>query len=74
MCNRIPCSEPCTHKLKCGHGCLGLCGELCPDICKVCNPENMPEIFFGHEEDEDARYVDDYAILTYTLAKIILAA
>ncbi|XP_077298497.1 NFX1-type zinc finger-containing protein 1-like [Arctopsyche grandis] len=57
ICDRIPCSESCPIDLKCGHGCLGLCGELCPDICKVCNPENMPEIFFGNEEDEDARFV-----------------
>ncbi|XP_077298367.1 NFX1-type zinc finger-containing protein 1-like [Arctopsyche grandis] len=57
ICDRIPCSEPCSLKLKCGHGCLGLCGEVCPDICRICKPDCMPEIFFGNEEDEDAKFI-----------------
>lgn len=24
------CNEPCLQKLKCGHACLGMCGEKCP--------------------------------------------
>ena len=32
------CQEPCSLKLKCGHPCLGVCGEECPRICWACNP------------------------------------
>ena len=28
-CNKLPCSEPCTRILMCGHLCSGLCGETC---------------------------------------------
>ncbi|EFO84345.1 hypothetical protein CRE_20452 [Caenorhabditis remanei] len=35
-CNVKPCSEACTLKLKCGHACLGMCGEKCPTICGTC--------------------------------------
>lgn len=32
----LVCGEPCTKPLKCGHACLGLCGEVCPPICLLC--------------------------------------
>uniref|UniRef100_A0A1I7TA88 PI3K/PI4K domain-containing protein n=1 Tax=Caenorhabditis tropicalis TaxID=1561998 RepID=A0A1I7TA88_9PELO len=35
-CNVKTCIEPCTEKLKCGHACLGMCGEICPKICGTC--------------------------------------
>ena len=28
-CNKLPCSEPCTRILMCGHLCSGFCGETC---------------------------------------------
>ncbi|RUS21170.1 hypothetical protein BC937DRAFT_93413 [Endogone sp. FLAS-F59071] len=36
-CDRPPCNKRCKRKLKCGHPCIGLCGENCPP-CKTCNP------------------------------------
>eukprot|EP00735_Rhodelphis_limneticus_P012595 TRINITY_DN58_c0_g1::TRINITY_DN58_c0_g1_i1::g.14803::m.14803 TRINITY_DN58_c0_g1::TRINITY_DN58_c0_g1_i1::g.14803 ORF type:complete len:248 (+),score=34.89,sp/Q8R151/ZNFX1_MOUSE/39.55/5e-29,sp/Q8R151/ZNFX1_MOUSE/44.90/3e-15,sp/Q8R151/ZNFX1_MOUSE/43.37/2e-07,zf-RING_2/PF13639.1/1.5e+04,zf-RING_2/PF13639.1/1e-06,zf-RING_2/PF13639.1/1.5e+03 TRINITY_DN58_c0_g1_i1:1033-1776(+) len=35
ICDRPVCNEPCTKQLRCGHPCIGLCGEKCPD-CRVC--------------------------------------
>lgn len=63
-----PCSEPCKKPLKCSpkeegaepHLCIGVCGEDCIDICRICDPEKfaeIQEIFFGTEEEEDARFV-----------------
>lgn len=37
-----------------------MCGEECLDVCRVCDPEKfeeMKEIFFGTEDDEDARFI-----------------
>ena len=43
--------------MKCKHQCMGLCGERCPNVCKICDPENECfEIFFGHEDEEDALF------------------
>ena len=42
------------------HPCIGVCGEQCLDICVICNPERLDEIkeiFFGTEDEEDARFV-----------------
>ena len=40
VCHRSLCNELCTKGLACGHDCIGLCGEICPDICLQCNPKN----------------------------------
>ena len=43
--------------MKCKHQCMGLCGERCPNVCKICEPDNECfQIFFGYEEDEDALF------------------
>ena len=57
MCDRPPCNEPCKRILKCGHPCIGLCGEKCPTKCRICDREEVCEILFGNEEDEDARFI-----------------
>ncbi|XP_049949017.1 NFX1-type zinc finger-containing protein 1-like [Schistocerca serialis cubense] len=57
LCNRSPCYEPCEKKLKCGHDCVGFCGEPCPPLCRICNEEELTTIFFGSEDEEDARFV-----------------
>ncbi|XP_071440457.1 NFX1-type zinc finger-containing protein 1 isoform X2 [Hetaerina americana] len=59
LCDRLPCNEPCKKKLKCGHDCIGFCGEKCPELCRVCNPEEVDEIltFLGTDDDENARFV-----------------
>ncbi|XP_009891810.1 PREDICTED: LOW QUALITY PROTEIN: NFX1-type zinc finger-containing protein 1 [Charadrius vociferus] len=56
-CNRPRCNVPCTKLLRCGHPCIGLCGEPCPKKCLVCDHEEVTQIFFGFEEDPDARFV-----------------
>lgn len=56
-CDRPACNKPCDKTLKCGHSCIGLCGEKCPDLCRVCNSDIVCEIFFGSEDEEDARFI-----------------
>lgn len=46
-CNRRPCNEPCPELLKCGHPCIGFCGDTCPQACRVCDKEDVTQIFFG---------------------------
>ena len=57
LCDRLPCNEPCKKVLKCSHPCIGLCGEKCPKLCRVCEPDKVKEIFFGTEEEENARFI-----------------
>ncbi|XP_069507285.1 NFX1-type zinc finger-containing protein 1 [Ambystoma mexicanum] len=57
-CDRPPCNVPCTKMLKCGHPCIGLCGEPCPTKCRECNHDEITQIFFGFEDEPDARYVE----------------
>lgn len=56
-CTVDPCTEPCPKMLPCRHPCVGFCGDPCPPLCRVCNREELEEILFGFEQDEDARYV-----------------
>ncbi|XP_061486653.1 NFX1-type zinc finger-containing protein 1 isoform X2 [Rhineura floridana] len=56
-CDRPRCNVPCPKHLLCGHPCAGLCGEPCPEKCLVCNQEELTEIFFGCEDEPDARFV-----------------
>lgn len=57
-CNRPPCDLPCPKQLPCGHPCIGLCGEICPKKCRVCDREEVSEIFFGNEDEPDARFIE----------------
>lgn len=66
-CNRQPCNEPCQKPLKCGHPCIGLCGEPCPKLCKECDKEKVTEIFFGDEDEDDARYTNFKILLTHDI-------
>ena len=58
-CDRSPCNQPCRKRLrfKCNHPCIGLCGEKCPQLCRVCDKETVEEIFFGTEDDPNARFL-----------------
>ncbi|XP_028926721.1 NFX1-type zinc finger-containing protein 1 [Ornithorhynchus anatinus] len=56
-CDRPPCDRPCARLLACGHPCIGLCGEPCPAGCRVCQPDEVAQIFFGSEDEPDARFV-----------------
>ena len=57
ICNRPKCNAPCQNVLKCGHQCIGLCGEECPQVCRFCNKKEVCKIFFGNEDEEDARFI-----------------
>ncbi|KAF5286004.1 hypothetical protein FQR65_LT13001 [Abscondita terminalis] len=57
ICTVPPCNKPCRKKLRCGHPCVGLCGDPCPPLCRVCDRDELTEIFFGDEDEEDARFV-----------------
>ncbi|KAF2902959.1 hypothetical protein ILUMI_03228 [Ignelater luminosus] len=57
ICTVPPCSEPCQETLKCGHSCIGFCGDPCPPLCRECNKEEVTEVFLGYEDEDDARFV-----------------
>ena len=56
-CDRERCNEPCRKRLVCGHICIGLCGEICPTDCRVCDQEKVTTIVFGDEDEPDAKFV-----------------
>ena len=39
-CLRARCVVKCKFYLSCGHLCMGVCGEPCPQVCFVCHPED----------------------------------
>ncbi|XP_027002552.1 NFX1-type zinc finger-containing protein 1 [Tachysurus fulvidraco] len=56
-CDRPPCSKKCDKYLPCGHPCIGLCGDPCPDKCRICHRDDVIEIFFGNEDEPDACFI-----------------
>ncbi|PIK63034.1 putative NFX1-type zinc finger-containing protein 1 [Apostichopus japonicus] len=56
-CVRLPCDEPCRKLLPCKHECIGVCGETCPKLCRICNKDEVTEVLFGNEDKYDARFV-----------------
>ncbi|KAG8196384.1 hypothetical protein JTE90_009599 [Oedothorax gibbosus] len=40
-CSVPPCLLHCSLRLQCGHKCIGLCGDPCPSLCRVCNEEDL---------------------------------
>ncbi|XP_049873324.1 NFX1-type zinc finger-containing protein 1-like isoform X3 [Pectinophora gossypiella] len=56
-CSRSPCDAACERSLPCGHACRGLCGEPCPDICRLCRPDDFPRDFLGDEFDDDVKFI-----------------
>ena len=57
LCDCNPCNEPCPKKLPCMHDCMGLCGEECPDVCRICNKDNFNDkvpLIFGTEDPKDS--------------------
>lgn len=70
-CDRPPCNRGCPKALPCGHPCIGLCGEPCPDWCRICHHDQVTEIFFGEEDDplaffiqlEDCRHIFESAAM-----------
>ena len=49
---------PCIRQLPCGHPCIGICGEICPKKCRECHKDEVTEIFFGTEDEPNARFVE----------------
>ncbi|XP_013414142.1 NFX1-type zinc finger-containing protein 1-like [Lingula anatina] len=43
--DRLICDEPCPEKLSCGHPCIGMCGEPCPLLCRICSKKS--KVFAG---------------------------
>ena len=63
ICDREKCDKPCTERLKCGHPCLGLCGEQCPPVCHQCGTvrEKVCKIYRDeqcHEKKAGHRYIE----------------
>ncbi|KAK3878843.1 hypothetical protein Pcinc_016532 [Petrolisthes cinctipes] len=57
-CSRKPCNHPCKKVLKCGHPCVGFCGDPCPPLCRKCNNDELTDIILsGNEDEPDARFV-----------------
>ena len=58
-CDRPRCDAPCPKKLPCGHPCIGLCGEDCPTLCAICQPEKLSSVAgFGQPSStETTRYI-----------------
>ena len=50
-CNRPPCDRPCQHP------CIGLCGEDCPSLCRICDKDEVTEVFFGTEDEDNAKFI-----------------
>lgn len=57
MCMVPPCEQPCPKKIKCGHPCIGFCGDRCPPLCHICNKKELETPFLGFEGEDDARWV-----------------
>lgn len=58
LCNRPRCSKPCKQELKCGHVCIGLCGERCPTECFDCNRSSLKSIGIFKSEKQTTRGVE----------------
>ena len=58
ICKREPCNQRCDKIMKaCNHQCYGLCGERCPEVCRICSPDLecfKEDFFYKCELDEDA--------------------
>jgi hypothetical protein len=57
ICDREVCDKACSKYLICNHPCIGVCGEPCPDLCRICDEKQVTEIFFGTEDEKDARFI-----------------
>ncbi|XP_044175717.1 NFX1-type zinc finger-containing protein 1-like isoform X2 [Acropora millepora] len=58
-CDRPRCDAPCPKKLPCSHPCIGLCGEDCPTLCAICQPEKLLSVAgYGQPTStETTRYI-----------------
>lgn len=42
-CDREICRKPCQALLECSHTCIGVCGETCPKLCRICHKDIVKE-------------------------------
>ncbi|XP_068745884.1 NFX1-type zinc finger-containing protein 1-like isoform X4 [Montipora capricornis] len=49
---RQECQKRCQEQLSCGHSCIGICGDVCPRLCYVCNAEEF------RNSEKDAMFVE----------------
>ena len=35
----LKCDKPCHEHLSCGHRCIGICGDICPQVCRICSTD-----------------------------------
>ncbi|CAK6952727.1 NFX1-type zinc finger-containing protein 1 [Scomber scombrus] len=74
-CDRQPCTQPCDKTLDCSHPCIGLCGDKCPSKCRICDKDDVTDIFFGNEDDPEAHFIqleDCGHIIEYTAMDIYM--
>ncbi|KAK3589664.1 hypothetical protein CHS0354_015168 [Potamilus streckersoni] len=57
ICDRPPCNEPCLKSLKCRHSCIGICGEPCPTLCRICDRDKVTKRRFGKENNPRSKFV-----------------
>ena len=58
VCDRPPCNKRCLNRLPCGHQCIGICGEPCPNICPECKSRAFNKILRGAKKfQKDLLYV-----------------
>ena len=60
ICDRPRCDEPCEHKLQCRHPCIGVCGERCPRVCRICPNQKSKfcKLYVGSiPASDDSRYI-----------------
>ncbi|KAI6651703.1 NFX1-type zinc finger-containing protein 1 [Oopsacas minuta] len=56
--NMPHCTRKCKLTLQCKHSCIGLCGEPCPTVCRVCNPgQKCFEVYFGEEKEQNSTFI-----------------
>ena len=51
---RQRCDKPCQEQLPCEHSCIGIFGEVCPNLCRVCNKDAVE----FSESEREARFVE----------------
>ena len=57
-CNRPRCNEPCTKTRDCGHKCIGLCGEPCPQACRICDKVLPKQLGLLKNDTQDLRVIE----------------
>ena len=59
-CDRPRCNEPCEIILQCKHPCIGICGEPCPRVCRICKKQKkkFQNLCVGKPDaSNDTRYI-----------------